>query len=289
MTTTVPPAPHALGDSYLLPLRPGEVDVRRAMQLVAMLPDDTEDDAAVRAVLTNMVDVATRSGYRDFERAAELSSRLGYTRVADIQGELDGCLSGGPHVPFATAAIINLSDTSGIEAALVGAGRAKRWARRVAAGCANAAFWLLMVDIDPRFPASLPTTVDDLLFTVQRSGADVWRQILANIAVNPWGRDATRLAELARAADLESAAQAIERCASVYRERVVEDERAEVVRKVRRSVAISGCSQRVFAQYLGITSSRLSAYLHGYVVPSAAIMLRMEHRAAELASASRAR
>ena len=276
-------SPDVLADNvFMLEGRPRDVDLRRALQLVATLPA-TPKEAGTNAVLTNIVGVIAHGRPHDFERTAALGAHFGHQFVADRQSELDGRLGKGPNVPFATAGIIKLSRTHQIESALLSAGRPTTVAHRIATGCANAAFWLLMADIDPRHPAPIPTTPNDLLMTVERRGADVWRQILANIAVHPWGTPAVGLAELARTAGLEIPAQAIERCATVYRHRTADSERADVAKEIRRLVAISGCSQRQFAQYLGTSAPRLSTYVSGRVTPSATMMLRIKTQSAALA------
>jgi len=284
MQATTTASPDVLGsDVHLLEVVPRNEDIRRAIQLVATSPP-LSGSAARNAVLANLVGVIAHGEPDDYERAAALSVQLGHHRVADLQGELDGCLGTGPHLPFATAAIIKLSRTAQIEAALLGAGRSIYAAQRVATRCANAAFWLLMADIDPRRRAPMPRTPDDLVLIFERRGADAWRRILANIAANPWGPTATRLAGLARAADLVTPAQAIERCERVYRERSGGLERAEVAREIRRLVAVSGCSQREFARYVGTSAPRLSTYVNGLVTPSATMMLRIGRQSSALAN-----
>ena len=61
-------------------------------------------------------------------------------------------------------------------------------------------------------------------------------------------------------------------------------ERAEVATEVRNLVRASGLSQQDFTVRLGTSRSRLSTYMSGQVVPSAALIVRMR-RAASRASA----
>ncbi len=56
-------------------------------------------------------------------------------------------------------------------------------------------------------------------------------------------------------------------------------ERAEVARRVAGLLARSGLSRQAFAERLGTSASRLSTYLTGRVVPSAALLVRMERLA----------
>ena len=153
----------------------------------------------------------------------------------------------------------------------------------MAAKCYSAAFWLLMADIDPNDPAPMPRDAEDLAQIVASHGVGEWRRVMAIIAANPWGPEVTRLAALAVEADLPAPASALQWCAKVYRKRFEEAERLEVAREIRRLVAISGCSQRQFAQYIGTSPSRLSTYVNGLVTPSAAMMLRISRSASALA------
>jgi len=257
-------------------------DIHPVLTLVAELPSAPESDMKA-AVLTNLVDVLTRGEAGDFERTAALARQFGHQQVAAIHGEVDGLLRSGANLPLTSAAITTLARAVQVEEVLLRAGRSVGRSRQVATECAGAAFWLLMVDIDPMQRAPLPATPSEFRLVVERGGADLWRRILANIAVHPWGPVVARLEELARAADLEGPARAIDRCAKVYRERVAESERREVAKEIRRLVAVSGRTQRQFAQYVGTSAPRLSTYGSGIVTPSAAMMLRISMQSAVLA------
>ena len=58
------------------------------------------------------------------------------------------------------------------------------------------------------------------------------------------------------------------------RDRLLRDQ--TVIVRGRRIVAMSGLSQRAFAARVGTSASRLSSYVHGHVVPSATMMLRIK-------------
>lgn len=77
---------------------------------------------------------------------------------------------------------------------------------------------------------------------------------------------------------------AVEEFQLACQEREAARERATVAAEIRRVVEASGVSQRAFARRLGTSGSRLSTYLNGHVVPSAAIMLRIKRVGRELAS-----
>src|SRR5204862_7108144 len=120
------------------------------------------------------------------------------------------------------------------------AGRPAGVARRVATGCSDAGFWLLMTGVDPRRRAELPTTPAEVRLIVESRGVDTWREILGSIVADPWGPGSSGLADIARAADLTAAAQAIDRCLDLCRRKTVEHDRLEVAKEIRRLVAVSG-------------------------------------------------
>ncbi|MBM7518013.1 helix-turn-helix domain-containing protein [Nocardioides nitrophenolicus] len=103
-----------------------------------------------------------------------------------------------------------------------------------------------------------------------------WRQALGRVADNPWCHDADHALDAAlRTADARTR-QAAEEFRQACRQRESERERAAVATEVRRIVAMSGLSQRAFAGRIGTSASRLSSYVHGHVVPSATMMLRIK-------------
>jgi DNA-binding transcriptional regulator YiaG len=66
------------------------------------------------------------------------------------------------------------------------------------------------------------------------------------------------------------------------REMAADSERAEVATEVRNLVSASGLSQQDFAARLGTSRSRLSTYMSGKVVPSAALIVRMRRVARQV-------
>jgi len=59
------------------------------------------------------------------------------------------------------------------------------------------------------------------------------------------------------------------------RKLAADSERCEVAAEVRRLVSDSALSRQDFADRIGTSRSRLSTYMSGKVVPSAALMVRM--------------
>ncbi len=70
----------------------------------------------------------------------------------------------------------------------------------------------------------------------------------------------------------EALVTAIERA----RQRAEDDEQAEVAARVRVAIARSGCTAAQFARLVGTSPSRMSTYAGGKVVPSAAMLVRIE-------------
>jgi hypothetical protein len=146
------------------------------------------------------------------------------------------------------------------------------------------AFQLLAVGVDTDRPAPMPDTPEELRTLVEEQGLDAWRPLLANIAVNPFGPDAGRLAELADEAGLEDAARALEACTTEFRRQFEDSEREEVSQEIKDLLALCGYSQRRFAKYIGTSGPRLSTYVNGLVIPSATMMVRIRRCATELAA-----
>jgi len=60
------------------------------------------------------------------------------------------------------------------------------------------------------------------------------------------------------------------------RQNAEQDERTEVATRVRRAIERSGVTNAEFARLVGTSASRLSTYATGRVVPSAAMLVRIE-------------
>ena len=217
-------------------------------------------DAFRAEVLANALAVIAFADDGDLARLDALVGRHGHQRVARAQTEIDAVLRSAPGLPLTTALCRSLAR----------------------AGRDRAVCWLLVADL-PDQPAGVPTTPADVRRLVEDGGIVGWRDALAVAAANPWGPEVSGLAELAQAAGLPEVRALVEWTAELYRERHEEAERLEVAQEIRRLVAISGCSQRQFARYVGTSPSRLSTYVNGLVTPSAAMMVRINRSAAALA------
>jgi hypothetical protein len=125
-----------------------------------------------------------------------------------------------------------------------------------------------------------------LVTVVDRGLVADWQPVFAEIRRSPWGRVARRIERHLTYREPDGAgvlfALAIER-ARADSERA---DREQVAARVRAAVDRSGLTKAEFAALVGTSAPRLSTYLNGRVIPSAAMMLRIE-RTADDAAASR--
>jgi hypothetical protein len=125
-----------------------------------------------------------------------------------------------------------------------------------------------------------------LVTVVDRGLVADWQPVFAEIRRSPWGRVARRIERHLTYREPDGAgvlfALAIER-ARADSERA---DREQVAARVRAAVDRSGLTKAEFAALVGTSAPRLSTYLNGRVIPSAAMMLRIE-RTADDAAASK--
>lgn len=103
-----------------------------------------------------------------------------------------------------------------------------------------------------------------------------WRRIAAAACADPWGPVAADLTQAVGLAEDVGVAATLRRVLDRAR---VDDEaaaRAEVRRRLRQLISDSGLTVGQFAQRLGTSASRLSTFVTGRVVPSAAVLIRAE-------------
>jgi DNA-binding transcriptional regulator YiaG len=116
---------------------------------------------------------------------------------------------------------------------------------------------------------------EGILAAVERGTLPDWRRLAAAIRADPWGPVAQQVLEaigLARPyGTTELLAGVVERA----RKLAADSERQDVASEVRDLVGRSGLSKQDFAERIGTSRSRLSTYMSGKVMPSAALMVRM--------------
>lgn len=134
------------------------------------------------------------------------------------------------------------------------------------------------IDADPKDPvATWPT--EGFIAALERGQLPDWSRIAVAVEEDPWGPAARRIEEALKVSRPYGVAVLMERTLAQARADAELSERAEVARRVRALVDAAGTTQAAFAEAIGTSASRLSTYLSGQVVPSAALLVRMERAA----------
>ena len=126
---------------------------------------------------------------------------------------------------------------------------------------------------------------EGILAAVERGTLPDWRRLAATIRADPWGPVAHQVLEAVHLLHTYGTTELMEGVVARARKLATESERADVASEVQALVARSGMSRQDFAERIGTSRSRLSTYMSGRVVPSAALMVRMRRvalRAAEM-------
>jgi DNA-binding transcriptional regulator YiaG len=129
---------------------------------------------------------------------------------------------------------------------------------------------------------------EGILAAVERGTLPDWRRLAAAIRVDPWGPVAQQVLEAIRLSRPYGTAELLEGVVSRARQLAAKSEREEVASEVRGLVGESGLSNQEFAERIGTSRPRLSTYMSGKVVPSAALMVRMRRVAQSGAGLTRA-
>lgn len=123
---------------------------------------------------------------------------------------------------------------------------------------------------------------EGLVQVIERGLVADWQPVIREVRRDPWGRTARRVESYLGYAE----PSATTRLFTLILERARSDaeaaERAEVAERVRAAIAASGLTAAAFADAIGTSPSRLSTYAGGRVVPSAALLVRMERLAASV-------
>lgn len=132
------------------------------------------------------------------------------------------------------------------------------------------------IDVTPEDPVE-QWGVEGILAATDRGSLPHWRRIAEAVRADPWGPAAADLAEAVELAEDVGIAATLRRTLARAREATEADARAEVRRRLNALVDNSGLTDAQFAQRLGTSASRMSTYLTGKVVPSAALLVRAEN------------
>jgi hypothetical protein len=134
------------------------------------------------------------------------------------------------------------------------------------------------VDASPEDPVeSWP--FEGVLAAVERGTLPDWRRLARAIRADPWGPVARQVLEAVRLSRPYGTTELLEGVVEHARELAAESERRDVAAEVRELVDRSGLPRQEFAERIGTSRSRLSTYMSGKVVPSAALMVRMRRAA----------
>lgn len=128
--------------------------------------------------------------------------------------------------------------------------------------------------ISPSDPVSSWPT-EAVQAALERGDLDDWRRVGAEVRREPWGPTARQVEEILGFTRPYGVAEAMEAVLARARARVTADERDAVAGEIRDLIAGSGMTRRELASRLGTSSTRLSTYASGKVVPSATFMLRL--------------
>jgi predicted XRE-type DNA-binding protein len=128
---------------------------------------------------------------------------------------------------------------------------------------------------------------EGFLAAVERGTLPDWRRLAHAIQADPWGPVAQQVLEAIEVSRPYGTSELLTGVIDRAREVAVASERSEVASEITRLVRDSGLSQRDFADRTGTSRSRLSTYMSGKVIPSAALMVRMRRVARYLAAGNR--
>jgi predicted XRE-type DNA-binding protein len=130
------------------------------------------------------------------------------------------------------------------------------------------------IDASPADPVqSWP--FEGVLAALERGGLDEWRRLAQAIAADPWGQVARYVEQAVDITHPYGVSQVMTGLIAEARKDAELAERTQVAATVRELISDSGLTQARFAADLGTSASRLSTYVTGSVVPSAALLVRM--------------
>ncbi len=232
-------------------------------------------DKTRSAVLSNLVSLVLIGDAEDFVTLDSLIRSFGAERVATIQSELDDVLGLGPDLPVTTAALRILGDVALIRERLAGSGMSPTKVTATVKRAHHQTFWLLLAGAEDLPRTQTIRTSAQLVDLLEHGTARHWRAALLPLIESPWGPYGEHIVRLTKEANLDAIGTVLQECRTVYQRRQEQRERDAIAREIRRLVAISGLTQRQFAARIGTSPSRLSTYVNGRVIPSAAMLLRI--------------
>jgi len=139
------------------------------------------------------------------------------------------------------------------------------------------------VDVSPDDPVQT-WPIEAVQAALERGGLSHWHRLAAAITVDPWGPVARLVEEVLGYSRPYGIAGVMERTIARARATAETSERAEVAAEIADLVEQSGLSRTEFAVRIGTSASRLSTYVSGKVIPSAALLIRMRRVATQARS-----
>jgi Helix-turn-helix domain len=130
------------------------------------------------------------------------------------------------------------------------------------------------VDASPGDPVET-WPFEAVVAAVERGFLPDWRRLARAIAADPWGPVAGAVDDAVRLSHPYGTTELFHAVIARAHHNAVEVERREVAAEIGQLVARLGLSRQAFATRIGTSASRLSTYLSGKVMPSAALMVRM--------------
>lgn len=141
------------------------------------------------------------------------------------------------------------------------------------------------VDVDPASPVS-SWPFEAVLVALERGGLTEWRRLAAEVRDDPWGPVSRKIEQALQVAEPYGVSPLMREIISEARDSAARSERGEVAEQVTWAIQRSGLSRAAFASAIGTSPSRLSTYESGRVVPSAALLVRMNRVADRAAGRS---
>jgi DNA-binding transcriptional regulator YiaG len=115
-----------------------------------------------------------------------------------------------------------------------------------------------------------------LVTVIDRGLVPDWKPIFAAMRASPWGRVARRVEHYLEYREHDGASTLFRLALERARSDAEEAERRQVAQRVRAAIRASSLTAEEFARLVGTSASRLSTYATGRVVPSAAMLIRIE-------------
>jgi transcriptional regulator with XRE-family HTH domain len=137
------------------------------------------------------------------------------------------------------------------------------------------------IEVTPEDPVE-QWGVEGIETALERGSLRYWRRIAAAILADPRGKVAREVKEALTFSRPYGVADLMDKIIESARAESSKDERRVVADEVSTLVASSRLSRKEFAERIGTSTSRLSTYESGKVVPSAAMMVRMRRASAPL-------